>query len=441
MTSPADRKESIREALNWQEDAVKRGGNKTTQIATFEYGGKVHTLEVKYIRSAIINKYGIEEKDVDQKIRDIFNEIGKDELVKLRGYTFSSSLSGLDGMRYKFLSNNFKPVDDLKEERDLKADELYTTFKKVNDVFERHFKIKSAKASAEKEPELEVKVEEEGGAVPEAADAATIEIKLRKVDKDAIEGFWDKQSELLHLWELVDRTDGDRAAGFLLENYIENKKQEDPAFVFPDDKKTDLLKEIKKQFEIQDRVDPLPTMAIERHPTVADGSCAFHALLGKEKDGVISCPDVETKRQEFCQWLRDKKQEGKLPESIKNVLRDYFLHWEFVPDGVKGRVDFKGLPADFNRLSSKEKEDRIEAFTDQVFEPYLAELQKKESYLLQPELQALAESLKMNVVLHQPGWGADRVNSREVALNPDAATPAVHVWYNGRNHYEKATPK
>jgi hypothetical protein len=178
------------------------------------------------------------------------------------------------------------------------------------------------------------------------------------------------------------------------------------------------------------------------YPTLGDGTCGLHALLGDDYNNQYAC-DAKKAREEFCQWIKSAKP---LPERIQNVLTDYF------------RDNFDLAPAKFQELTkakhekfveeygslttNQEKDARLEQYLqdEEVLNAYLETVRDTGQYLLQDELIAAAECFNKTLVLCQSGtpWGETDDVAFHETFNEGVSEP-VYVWYNGVNHYERAT--
>lgn len=206
----------------------------------------------------------------------------------------------------------------------------------------------------------------------------------------------------------------------------------------------DLKANLGKEFDVNQTIDLPEGKMLKKFQTYGDGTCGFYSLFGRSIEGNIRLPleEAKAKRKEFCEKLREAKRNNQVPESIKSVLVDYFDHIQFAPSNIRNLFNDKidNLKQEMVGKTLEEKDNIKEKFilTDDFFEAYLKNLEKIDTYLLQDELQAVGEMFKINIVLHQPGWGNDAhiVASQELTSNYDGEVH--HVWYNGHNHYEKA---
>lgn len=231
----------------------------------------------------------------------------------------------------------------------------------------------------------------------------------------------------------------EKSAAFILDHYESYKKQTNPDFTLSDEDKKLLVSSLIKQMdqnvnkiEKGSRVKKINDhMSLQIDQTVADGSCAFHALLGTFKNGKWRCEDVQAKRKEFCVWLQDLHDNDQLPECINLLLHDYFNYPQTTPPSFKALVKDK----------YEEHKGNPDAFVKDpdVFKAYLKHLVKTSTYLDQTELEALALCFNKKIYLYQPGWFNDRdkVTCSE-PINKDCNGPEVCIWYNGVNHYERA---
>lgn len=183
------------------------------------------------------------------------------------------------------------------------------------------------------------------------------------------------------------------------------------------------------------------------HPTLGDGSCGLHALMGELVDGKYRC-DISKVREEFVNWLLNKYERKELPKQIKNVLEEHFRRFDVAPYEFRELVKeahakyYAGFDAKAEGvyiLTLKEQEQRIEAFINDsfIFTSYLAYLGQVSTHLLQDELMVAGECFGKKILLCQPAWnGAWEVDCND----PDAVVDenTVCIWYNGSDHYERA---
>lgn len=179
------------------------------------------------------------------------------------------------------------------------------------------------------------------------------------------------------------------------------------------------------------------------YATKADGSCGFHAVLGDQVvKGVYVCSNVQAARTHFCEWLQIKHAEGQLPKSIERVLTDYFYNTDNdeTPKQFTEAVatELEHYKAGYDDLTKAEKDKRLAEFLDDpaVFNAYINHLNNPKVWLLQDELEAVAECFNKKVVLYQT-LHFKKEETGSTVFNP-GGSETVHVWYRGQSHYEKA---
>ncbi len=188
-------------------------------------------------------------------------------------------------------------------------------------------------------------------------------------------------------------------------------------------------------------------------PTVGDGSCGFHALLGTSTEGgPYTLADIAAKRREFSEFIRTKRRA--LPPEISNSIIDHFEYFDKAQPAFKKATEarrnalFAGYPcitATDSPLVRKEKiaeRERLkQAFLDDdiIFEAYLNQIADPSIWLSQPELIAVAIWQNITLRLIQPSWGGDSDPYAESdPINERAGQEVRYVYYNGNNHFEKA---
>jgi hypothetical protein len=193
------------------------------------------------------------------------------------------------------------------------------------------------------------------------------------------------------------------------------------------------------------------------YPTEPDGSCGFHALLGDPAEGMFRT-NAKKAREEFCNWIRGKREQDALPCEIGALLEEFFLKFdEFArPEfkqypGVrelyhKYHTDYDNLPIKDPEEKKKVQEARKAAFVKEVFEAYLNTLQDTKVYLYQDELIVAAKFFDKKIVLYQPEWNKEVGKVRKTykiasAVFNEQATDCRIIWFNGHNHYEGALLK
>lgn len=264
-----------------------------------------------------------------------------------------------------------------------------------------------------------------------------------------------------------DKADLKGISTYLLANYIEFQQKTIPGFNLPDNIKANL----KKNFEIQlsplldSRTDKNQALSngdqLNVYNTKGDGSCGLHALLGTpNQQGTYGC-NAKSERELFCTWIADREKKNNRHECIDNVLEDYFLRFDIAPAlfktakvkniYAKHQEMLADLDKEISKLDVLEKEKRsaflkqkdkvVSDFTkdNTVIQAYLKNLRQVGTYLLQDELIAAAACFNRTLYLYQPGWGDDSKKVTEtLAYKGSPSAPIIHIWYNGRNHYERA---
>ena len=282
-------------------------------------------------------------------------------------------------------------------------------------------------------------------------------------NSDDIEGkFWEEyfdkdNKDLRGFFKLVmaqpeSECDSQQKADFIVDHYVEYRKQFDSSFVVDKSTKdvleSSVLKNLTAHYQVSgddgqaDNGVPFVGVTdgqttLRRYRTNGNGSCGFHALIGVAQNGEYSC-DAGPIRQNFCNWIRGQNQ---LPEQINRVLTDYFCHYNVAPGGFKtAEVNqiYNQLRAGYDQLTVDVKDQRINQFVNNplVQNAYLVNMSNVVLYILQDELEAAAIRFGITVDLYQPGWGNDPTIGHEV-LN-DGQANRVSIWYNGVNHYERA---
>ena len=214
--------------------------------------------------------------------------------------------------------------------------------------------------------------------------------------------------------------------------------------------KTELTGTVQQVFDVttlptKDRQQKLDeTRGLWIYKTHGQGACGFHALFGEydKADKEYICLDSVVRRGEFCVWLRDNKDH--LPEVIKVVLNDYFLHFEYAPSYFKTAEVTEIRNKMLREIQTLTQQDDRDALLDRfmqnntVFNSYLYNLSQEGTYLLQEELIACALCFKKKLILFQPGLGNDSDQIFQEAFHSEFGDDTAEVYYNGRNHYEKA---
>jgi hypothetical protein len=270
---------------------------------------------------------------------------------------------------------------------------------------------------------------------------------LPEVDDNLEADFW--KENLQTCFKLAaNQLGGDNpepAAEFIVEQYKAIRQQREPGFQLGNAEKKILVKSVTKRFRKTKPGTGDLTMGNKKlhiFPTLGDGSCGLHALRGELVKGSYKT-NASADRKEFCDRLRQLKQENKLPSSIVNVLEDYFSHFNLAPNGFKTEkvlIKYAEYRNGYDALSKEQKDAKRADFVNDpvIFEAYLKNLQDTRVHLLQEELIAAAECFGMNLVLYQPGWGKDSQIGRTECRHGSDEDETIAVWHNGFNHYQRA---
>lgn len=265
--------------------------------------------------------------------------------------------------------------------------------------------------------------------------------------------------------QVIEELKGDKKAykdvelNKVFEKYVEHKKKENKDFSVSEENQFIIQDEIDDI--LKDKDDPIKfpyalengrEMVVTDNKTVGDGSCGFHVIVGILVDGYYVC-DATEERKKFCKHLKEAFDKKKLPQKIEQALDNYFLdpddkaNEEFTKlltkkEGLRNPKTINVLrdkyKKDYDKLSIKDQEKRKEEFKKDkfVFGKYLQYIGKNSTYLLQDELEAVAEFYDVRIRLFQKGWGADD-NLAEGVLN-EKGKREVLVYFKARNrHYER----
>lgn len=190
---------------------------------------------------------------------------------------------------------------------------------------------------------------------------------------------------------------------------------------------------------------------VHRFRTVGDGSCGFHALLGKDRgNGVYRCK-AGKERAIFAVEIRKQKDNAELSQSIREELKDIFLHQERAPVEMKydSNLDYdwdqqlklyKDIRADKNIMASVKNEildDIVGRFIDSSIGHYLKHVINTESPITPDELCALAETKGkvVNLFTKMQNEGSSGLPEQ---LNPGGHEPVTIFLSDTDNHYERA---
>jgi len=191
------------------------------------------------------------------------------------------------------------------------------------------------------------------------------------------------------------------------------------------------------------------TWSLNIYDTKGDGSCGFHALAAKEVGDKYAVKDIKRLRLNFCNWFKEGHKQGKLPESVETILDGFAAEFETNAPWVfraGAQQAYKRMKKGESELTSDEKDKRRHDFIydPDVVNAYAAYMKEVSQFILQDELQAVADYLGLNLFLFQKGWGdqADVVtcNRQDELDDPDfkLTDNDICVWYSG-GHYERAT--
>lgn len=245
----------------------------------------------------------------------------------------------------------------------------------------------------------------------------------------------------------------DQCAEFIVDYYIHYCIHQNPSFsLSPSDKallEKSTAKQLKMRVEFSKELSgstlPLPNnREVVLHPTVGDGTCGLHALIGVDTEGRY-WTDPHKARKQFCDWIRQQRQAKNLPRQIVNVLQEYFHKFPLAPSGFRRRAEerFEHHHLNYRSLTLREAENRVQAFIDDdaVFNAYLENLADTGVYLLQDELAAAGKCFDKQIILYQPDWGTDGAGKTKFYPITKSGAETVHIWYNGFNHYQRATER
>lgn len=221
-----------------------------------------------------------------------------------------------------------------------------------------------------------------------------------------------------------------------------------------------LLEILNPQFTQETKKDEIERFPFEGgtitvHPTVGDGSCGIHALVGSPDKSKVYRSNATEKRFEFCLWLRACFEAKALPNHIEDVLRDFFLVPAATPKEISAKLGtelatFASLKETFASLPEEErnvKQERIlhdliyppKVFDiPNVFTAYYDYLQKESTYLLQEELVAAAQYFDVNLIIVQPEPGMASTELKRTYVNAQDPREPIYIYYNGHNHFARA---
>lgn len=248
----------------------------------------------------------------------------------------------------------------------------------------------------------------------------------------------------------------------ILEKYESYKKENDKKFnKFPllssgiiQNDIVKILKE-KKEPPIEFPYQLSQTEEVITKPTVADGSCFFHALFGEVDDrGYLRC-DPSIYRKQFCDYLEEAFDKKQLPEWTSLTLQDYFLAPDRAPpEFMKSLTVTQGedkkaynllldhYKKDYAQQTENEKNDRLEAFVNDknVFNAYLKYIGNNNTYLSQDEAIIVAAFFKKRLRLFQRDWTPGKEKELRNQICNEEFQEEVCIYYTGSvtQHYERA---
>lgn len=148
--------------FQWNAPMVpKEGESKTSVKATFVYGSKKYQMTVSYDKKGLQSSFGIDEKDIDSRIKAIVNQLDLKDLSTLVGVAINASLTD---SKKTFISKKSDGVTDTIEklQGQEKYSQLCATVSKVVSIFSQlKSKPKDEEELEKKTDFVEVKVEEE----------------------------------------------------------------------------------------------------------------------------------------------------------------------------------------------------------------------------------------------------------------------------------------
>ncbi len=147
--------------------------------------------------------------------------------------------------------------------------------------------------------------------------------------------------------------------------------------------------------------------------TVGEGSCAFHALLGKynSKLGKFECKDHKEVRKEFAQHLEKGFEKGNIPKSIESDMQSWCRDpgYANIPTEVKNAPELKGQWDLLKQLINLKMGDSVlfrntvnDMMKSKVFQNnYLNHIIEPKSSMSIGELQAAADWKKIPVRINE----------------------------------------
>jgi hypothetical protein len=170
------------------------------------------------------------------------------------------------------------------------------------------------------------------------------------------------------------------------------------------------------------------------YDTHNDGSCGFHAILGKPQNNKFVCDLKE--RSNICDRLLEGEQRKKLEYSLTNIFADFDRAPSDYKDALKRYYD--EYHDGYRALSKEEQEKKKDGFIKdpRVIRSFIEKLRDTHVFLDQTELKMVARMSNVRLVLWQQGWYNDRdklVRSETLGAEGEI----VHVLFS-HAHYEKA---
>jgi hypothetical protein len=215
--------------------------------------------------------------------------------------------------------------------------------------------------------------------------------------------------------------------------------------------KQKIRNEILFQFKTPTEIDETPdentqTPIINRFQTLGDGSCGLHAIFGTLKNGYYQVENPVAFRKDIKAKLDAVWGKEEIPAQFKTILTDYFRRPQFSPESFKTAISscYQTYKNQYDTETDLTKQEEIiEKFINDeiVKSAYLSHFKKLSTYLLQDELQGIAHLMKVNVTLHQPGWGNAKNQVTTAVLTEGFEGATHHIWYNGFNDYKYAELK
>lgn len=445
----------------WQPVTTKDsdGVEKTVLKGTFLVKGIKYTVTLKYSNENLRNKYGLNDAstNLDKVIQRIVGEIGTDTLIGMTGYKIKTSLD------HDMSRSSFKPKEGENRVWN-KLDTLQTSNQPLYQTMQKTIVAFDDKLRLAAGPQIiDLDSDEEGifNANPNTtnptnpvnttntANNVTNPVNTATSTTNTAPNTTNSQTQArINVFE--DSED----------NFDFSKSKFDPD-LFNDPTQTSIVERNKttKPSDLKIQRDAPAFLELDNkkfqlkvHPTVAEGSCALHAVEGKPDNNGKYKSDAKKLRNDLACWLDTKYKEKKLPKAIENQIIDYLQlaakNSMDVPSKFKNNEEVKKAIA-----NKKPNEDFSVLLTNRaVFNAYLERVRDIGEYLTQPELAAAAQSLNKTIILFQVvrdssepdkviygPLNEEGVFDQSIELNDDVFDGNFEcVYYNGINHYEKA---